>query len=154
MPIDTLLASVNEPRNARHMPLTGEPFTADSARAWAAAKDAQWSTNGDGLWAVWVDGDFVGWGGFQLEETGADFGLVLDPAHWGTGLAVATHMLNAGVYDLGLTVISIALPLSRSDPARAIARLGFRPAGSIELDGVRFRHFRLDAREWRAMQRR
>jgi [ribosomal protein S5]-alanine N-acetyltransferase len=40
-----VLALLNEPRNARHMPLSKE-FTEESAAEWVAAKDGQWNVNG------------------------------------------------------------------------------------------------------------
>lgn len=151
VPTDELRALLNEPRNARHMPLVGEPFTADSARMWAESKDAQWSTNGYGPWAIWTGTVFAGWGGFQREESGPDFALVLCPAHRGAGRAIAVNLITVGMRDLGIDEFTIALPLSRSDPSRALARLGFRPAGHVEFDGVSFRQFRLHSRDWRGI---
>ena len=78
--LDAVTALLNEPRNARHLPLAGgEAFTAETAAAWVAAKDGQWDEHGYGPWAVLIDGEFAGWGGFQAEENGADFALVLRP---------------------------------------------------------------------------
>ena len=82
VPLAPVVELINEPRNARHMPLAGT-FTEQAAAEWVRAKDGQWESNGYGPWAVLVDGEFAGWGGFQREENGADFALVLSPAHWG-----------------------------------------------------------------------
>ena len=71
-----MIELINEPRNTRHMPLSNV-FTEETAAEWVAAKDAQWEQHGYGPWAVLIDGEFAGWGGFQREENGADFGLVL-----------------------------------------------------------------------------
>ena len=77
IPLGQVVALLNEPRNGRHLPLAGERFTVETAQAWVAAKDGQWAEHGYGPWAVLVDGAFAGWGGFQREENGADFALVL-----------------------------------------------------------------------------
>ncbi len=79
VPVEEVAALLNEPRNAPHMPLVGEPFTVPAAEAWVGAKDAQWAEHGYGPWAVMVDDRFVGWGGFQHEEAGADLALVALP---------------------------------------------------------------------------
>ena len=92
--IREVLDVLNEPRNGRHLPLAGERFTETTAAKWVAAKDGQWEMHGYGPWAVRVDGEFAGWGGFQHEENGADFALVLKPTHWGHGAAVTRAVLT------------------------------------------------------------
>lgn len=92
---DEITALLNEPRNARHMPLVGERFTTETAADWVRAKDGQWAEHGYGPWAITIDGDFAGWGGFQAEENGADFGLVLLPAYWGTAKRSRERLYDA-----------------------------------------------------------
>ena len=151
VPVTAVVDLLNEPRNARHMPLSGR-FTAASAAAWVAAKDAQWSTSGYGPWAVLVDGAFAGWGGFQREENGADFALVLAPAFWGHGAAITRAALDRGFDELGLDAVLIALPFSRS-PDRAVRGFGFEPDGEVTYDGATFRQYRLSREGWRRARR-
>lgn len=141
---------LNEPRNSRHMPLAatfGDEQTVD----WIRAKDAQWEANGYGPWAVLVAGEFAGWGGFEREDDGADFGLVLLPRHWGLGARITRLALERGFADLGIEQVTIALPYTRS-PERVVARLGFVPDGEVSYGGASFRRFRLTERAWRAAQ--
>lgn len=152
VPVSEVVALLNEPRNARHMPLVGEPFTVDSAASWIAAKDAQWDAHGYGPWAIRLDGHFAGWGGFQAEEYGADLGLVLHPRWWGSGSVVARRMLDVGFGDLGLNEVTIALPLSRSRLDRVLSLWGFTTAGETQFDGTRFQLYRLDASSWHRAQ--
>lgn len=146
VPLTSVVGLLNEPRNARHMPLS-TPFTPDTAREWVHAKDAQWERNGYGPWAVLVDGDLAGWGGFQREPNGADFALVLFPRYWGLGAPVTRRVLERGFTELGLTEVIIALPYSRR-PDRAVARLGFLPDGEVNYDGVPFQQYRLTRKAW------
>lgn len=146
VPVAAVVDLLNEPRNARHMPLSTRA-TAESAAAWVSAKDAQWSAHGYGPWAVLVDGAFAGWGGFQHEENGADFALVLLPAFWGHGSAVTRAALDRGFAELGLEAVLIALPFSRS-PDRAVRRFGFVPDGEVTYDGTTFRQYRLTREDW------
>lgn len=150
VPLSAVLALLNEPRNSRHMPMAST-FTAESAAAWVAAKDGQWVEHGYGPWAVLVDGEFAGWGGFQHEDNGADFALVLAPPFWGQGAAIARAALRRGFEELGLSDVIIALPFSRS-PERVVARLGFVPDGEVSYDGHRFRQFRLTRSAWARLQ--
>lgn len=145
--IDAVVDLLNEPRNARHMPPAGDRFTVESAAAWAAAKDAQWDSGGYGPWAILIDGSFAGWGGFQAEENGADFALVLAPEFWGQGEAVARRALAVGFDEFGLTEVLIALPYSRN-PDRVVARFGFEPDGDVEYGDTHFRQYRLAANRW------
>jgi len=148
VPLAEVAALLNEPRNARHMPLAGR-FTDESAAAWVAAKDGQWESNGYGPWAVLLDGRFAGWGGFQREDNGADFALVLSPEHWGHGAEITRAALDRGFGELGLDEVLIALPYTRS-PERVVARFGFVPAGEVTYDGARFRQYRLTRAAWAA----
>jgi ribosomal-protein-alanine N-acetyltransferase len=146
VPLAAVRALLNEPRNARHMPLAGE-FDDLATAALVSAKDAQWASNGYGPWAVLVDGEFAGWGGFQHERAGADLALVLAPRYWGRGRTVARLMLERGFGELGFDDVVVALPHSR-DPGTAMSRLGFRAAGKVEYDGVTFRQYRLARTDW------
>ena len=146
MPIAAVLTLLNEPRNARHMPLASR-FTEESAAEWVAAKDGQWNANGYGPWAVLVDGELAGWGGFQREANGADFGLVLFPQHWGLGADITRMALDRGFGELGLDEVIIALPYTRN-PARVVARFGFVPDGEVTYNGAPFRQYRLTRRAW------
>ena len=112
-----------------------------------AAKDGQWKVHGYGPWAVLLDGEFAGWGGFQHEENGGDFALVLKPTHWGHGAAVTRAALNRGFTELGLETVLIALPYTRN-PGRVVARFGFVPDGEVNYGGSTFRQYRLDRNAW------
>jgi ribosomal-protein-alanine N-acetyltransferase len=148
IPLAQVTALLNEPRNARHMPLSGT-FTEDSARDWVQAKDAQWDAHGYGPWAVLVNNEFAGWGGFQQEENGADFALVLGPRYWGHGAAITRLALERGFGELGLTEVVIALPYTRN-PDRIVARFGFVPDGDVAYGGATFRQYRLTRPAWAA----
>ena len=76
VPLPAVVNLLNDPRTGRHMPLSAT-FTEGSAADWVRAKDDQWVNNGYGPWAVLVEGEFAGWGGFRREEYGVDYALVL-----------------------------------------------------------------------------
>jgi hypothetical protein len=102
VPVADVVALLNEPRNSRHMPLAST-FTEQSASEWVNSKDAQWERHGYGPWAVLVDGRFAGWGGFQHEDSGADYALVLSPAYWGTAARSRVWPSNAASRSWGST---------------------------------------------------
>ena len=148
VPLADVVALLAEPRNARHLPLAGGTTTEASTADWVRSKDALWETDGYGPWAVLLDGGFAGWGGFQREEHGPDFALVLRPACWGAGALVTRVALRRGFEELGFPAVTVALPLTRN-PDRALARLGFEPAGATAFAGVPFRLYRLTRERWR-----
>lgn len=145
--VPAVMGLLNEPRNARHMPLVGEPFTRETTAAWMADKDDQWRAHGYGPWAILVEGEFAGWGGFQAEEDGPDFGLVLLPRFWGHGARIAELMLHLGFEELGFDAVMIALPYSRS-AGRVVARWGFHADGQVVYAGAAFRRYRLTREDW------
>ena len=148
VPLAAVIELLNEPRNTRHMPLAGT-FDQASAAEWVAAKDGQWGTNGYGPWAVLLDGEFAGWAGFQREDNGADFALVLSPPYWGHGAEITTAALDRGFAELGLDEVIIALPFTRR-PDRVVARFGFVPDGEVTYDGAAFRQYRLTRTVWQS----
>ena len=152
VPLADMVELLNEPRNARHMPLAGV-FDEESAAEWVRTKDGQWSRHGFGPWAVRVNGDFAGWGGFQHEENGADFGLVLLAAYWGHGAEITRAALDRGFTRLGLTEVIIALPLTRN-PDRVVARFGFTPDGEVTYGHAVFRQYRLTKSAWASASRK
>jgi ribosomal-protein-alanine N-acetyltransferase len=146
VPLPAIVTLLNEPRNSRHMPLSGT-FSIRSAADWVRGKDGQWETHGYGPWAVVVNGEFAGWGGFQFEQNGAVFALVLMPRHWGHGAEITRAAMDREFTDLGLDEGIIALPHTR-DPTRVVARFGFAPDGDVSYDGAAFRQFRLTRDAW------
>jgi RimJ/RimL family protein N-acetyltransferase len=143
IPATELLALLTDPEVRRHMPLAGNDWDAESAAAWARAKDAQWLENGYGPWAIRIDGEFAGWGGFQREGDEADLGLVLLPGHWGHGAAIFRELVRRGA-RMQIRNVTIMLPPSRAR-LKGLARLGFEPAGELDYAGQRFLKFRLRA---------
>jgi RimJ/RimL family protein N-acetyltransferase len=135
------LALLTDPEVHRHMPLGGDAWTESSAGDWAQGKDAQWTENGYGPWALRVDSTFAGWGGFQKEDADADFGLVLLPQFWGSGMTIGAELLQRG-WAMGLPSVTFLLPPSRR--MKGLGRLGFRPDGEIDYDGHRFLRFRMN----------
>jgi RimJ/RimL family protein N-acetyltransferase len=133
---------LNDHEVHRHMPLGGDAWTEPRAAEWAAGKDAQWTSNGYGPWAIRMEGVFAGWGGFQKEETDADFGLVLLPEFWGRGMEISREIIGRGWSELGLESISILLPPSRTR-MKGLGRMGFQPDGELEYAGHRFLKFRM-----------
>ena len=146
VPLSAVVTLLNEPRNARHMPLSGT-FSEESAAGWVRGKDEQWDTHGYGPWAVLLNGEFAGWAGFQHEENGADFALVLLPAHWGNGAEITRAALDRGFDELGLDDVIIALPYTRN-PTRVVDRFGFVPDGEVSYGGASFRRYRLTRDAW------
>ena len=146
VPLAAVLEVLNEPRNARHMPLAGN-FTEESGASWVSEKDGQWEQQGYGPWAVLVDGEFAGWGGFQREPNGADFALVLLPRHWGHGAEITRAALDRGFDELGLDSVIIPLPFTRS-PDRVVARFGLVPDAQVSYGGATFRQYRLTRQAW------
>ncbi|MDR2997986.1 MAG: GNAT family N-acetyltransferase [Microbacterium sp.] len=148
IPLAEVQELLNEPRNARHMPLA-DRFDARATSDWVAEKDALWQMHGYGPWAFLVDGRFAGWGGFQYEEGGADFALVLRPEFWGRGAQITRESLDRGFGELGLEEVTIALPETRN-AAKVVAKVGFVPDGVATYGESSFQQYRLTRAAWAA----
>jgi ribosomal-protein-alanine N-acetyltransferase len=131
VPLPDVIAVLNEPRNARHMPLSGS-FSSESAAEWVRGKDEQWDRHGYGPWAVLINVEYAGRGGFQHEASGAE---------------IARAALDRGFNELGLDAVIIALPHTQK-PARVLARFGFVPDGELTYNYAQFRQYRLTRDRW------
>ena len=149
VPLEAVDGLLNDVRSRRHLPLATAPFSAEQVAAWVRDKDAQWDDAGYGPWAITVDRRLVGWGGFQREESGADFALVLHHADWGLGRRLYPLMLERGFTEFGFDAVTIALPVTRN-AARALTRFGFRPDGEVTYGSTSFRQYRLSRADWQA----
>lgn len=140
IPTATWITLLNHPDVVRHMPLAEAHWTEGDVEKWAKAKDAQWQLNGYGPNAILVDGHFAGWGGFQREEGGADFALVLLPRYWGHGAEIFRSFMRCRA-ALGVGTVSILVPPTRFR-TRGLARLGFLFDRELDYQGHRFLKFR------------
>lgn len=140
------LDHMNDRRIARHLPLLRSPWHPHDVDAFIAAKETKWDDDGLGHWAILVDGEYAGWGGLQREGLDWDFGLVLRPAYFGFGAAIARFILAWVAMNTGIREISFLLPPSRS--IRALARLGARRVGQAHHSGEIFSKWTLNLSEF------
>jgi hypothetical protein len=134
---------MSDPRVAEHMPLLSCAWDANVAAAFVSKKEECWARDGLGHWAFLVDGEYVGWGGFQKEGNEWDFGLVLRPASFGLGRRITMKALAFAASDDRIPYVTFLLPPSRSNLS-ALYRLGATQVDEIEYDGERFLKFRLE----------
>ncbi|MEA1942096.1 MAG: GNAT family N-acetyltransferase [Pseudomonadota bacterium] len=139
---DTIVAHMSDPRLAEHMPLLKGGWDRAACAAFIAAKEACWTRDGLGHWAILADGDYAGWGGFQKEGEDWDYGLVLQPQDFGLGLAITRKALAFARADARIPYVTFLLPPSRHH-VRGLERLGAEMVGEIVHEGERFRKYRL-----------
>ena len=63
-----IAAHMSDRRVAAHMPLLTSEWDATVAEKFIATKEEYWQRDGLGHWAFLLNGDYVGWGGFQKES--------------------------------------------------------------------------------------
>lgn len=140
---DEIIAHMSDPRVAEHMPLLKTAWDRRACDAFVAAKEACWVRDGLGHWAIFCNGAYAGWGGFQKEGDEWDFGLVLKPECFGLGLRIARKALAFARADDRIPYVTFLLPPSRKH-LKWLDRFGAQPAGEIDYDGEAFLKFRLD----------
>jgi len=138
-----ILAHMQDPRVAAHMPLLTRAWDDEFAAAFVAAKEACWARDGLGHWAILHGGRYVGWGGFQKEGEEWDFGLVLRPDAFGLGAAIARRALAFARADARIPFVTFLLPPSRRNLG-ALRRLGATFIAEVDYAGARFRKYRLE----------
>ena len=138
-----LASHMRDPRIRTHLPLlTGEWDEAAQAR-FLSAKQARWDEDGLGHWAIFADGAYAGWGGFEREGDAWDFGLVLKPECFGLGPRILRQALAFARNDPRIATVTFLLAPSRSNLS-ALKRMGARPDGELVHAGQQFLRFRLD----------
>lgn len=138
-----ILIHMEDPRVGEHMPLLTEPWDAIAVADFIAAKEACWDRDGLGHWAILLDDTYIGWGGFQKEAEGWDFGLVLKPDAFGIGIRIAKKALEFAVSDPRIPFVTFLLPPSRNNLS-ALKRLGATKVGDVLYDNVLFYKYRCE----------
>ena len=108
-----------------------------------ATKQASWSRDGLGHWAILSNDKYVGWGGFQKEGDEWDFGLVLKPRSFGLGARISRKAIDFAIADKRIPFVTFLLPPSRKNLS-ALDRLGAVFVGEQEYDGETFLKFHLE----------
>ncbi len=134
---------MSDPRVAEHMPLLTGGWSITDATKFVAMKEACWARDGLGHWAIFADGNYIGWGGFQKEADEWDFGLVLKPDVFGWGRRIALQAITFAKDDPRIPFVTFLLPPSRKNLS-ALSRLGARHIGEVVYDGEVFLKYRLD----------
>ena len=137
-----IAAHMSDPRVAEHMPLLTFEWDAEAAAKFVAHKEQCWARDGLGHWAFLANGRYVGWGGFQKEDSDWDFGLVLKPEFFGLGLRITRQALEFARSDPRIASVTFLLAPSRRS-FKALERLGARPEGAVTYDGRQFLRYRL-----------
>ena len=140
---DEIIAHMSDPRVAEHMPLLTFDWDRAAVAKFVATKEACWSRDGLGHWAILFNGKYVGWGGFQKEGDEWDYGLVLKPDAFGLGIRISRQALEFAVADARIPFVTFLLPPSRKN-LRALERLGAIFVDEIDYDGAKFLKYRLE----------
>jgi RimJ/RimL family protein N-acetyltransferase len=142
VPTADLISLMTHPRLRKHMPLLGLDFDETACLRFVRQKEEAWRVHGYGVWAFYIDGRFVGWGGLQDENGDPDLALVLHPEHWGKGKVLYGEIVRRAFGEMGFDHITALLPLSRRNPS-VLERLGFQKDGQVEIGGQPFSRLKL-----------
>nr|WP_306128466.1 hypothetical protein [Roseovarius sp. MMSF_3350] len=145
VPTSEISEHMSDARVAEHMPLLTGAWDTEMALKFVKMKEAYWARDGLGHWAFLVDGEYVGWGGFQKEGDEWDFGLVLRPDAFGLGRRISRKAIDFAIADDRIPFVTFLLPPSRKNLG-ALERLGAVQVGDVDYDGERFLKFRLETK--------
>ena len=137
-----LVAHMGDPRLSAHMPLLIGTWDVARIRDFVTAKEARWKEDGLGHWAFFKGENYVGWGGFELEDNEWDFGLVLRPDFFGLGPAITREALRFASARADMAHVTCLLPPTRRKLG-ALKRFGAVDLGLVTYAGERFRKFRV-----------
>ncbi|MEP3046404.1 MAG: GNAT family N-acetyltransferase [Roseibium sp.] len=134
---------MSDKRVAAHMPLLTFEWDLQTVEKFIANKEACWERDGLGHWAIFSNGRYVGWGGFQKEGDEWDYGLVLKPDAFGLGTRISKKAIELAIADERIPYVTFLLPPSRKNRG-ALAKLGAEFVSEIDYNETRFLKFRLD----------
>lgn len=137
------MGHMNDPKVRAHMPLLQGEWTEETAQAFVAAKEACWVKDGRGHQAFLLDGDYIGWGGFQKEGEEWDLGLVLTPDAFGAGPRIVKALLHEAGDNPEIPYVTFLLPPTRNNRS-ALDRLGAHLIDRTDYQGQSFLKYRLE----------
>ncbi len=143
VPLAEIDAHMSDPRLVAHMPLLqGLSWDRATSEGFVAGKEAAWARDGLGVWALFSNEVYVGWGGFQREGSDWDYALVLRPEAFGLGLRITRQAFAWARSDARIKSATFLLPPSRRHLG-ALRRMGAEAEGEVDYAGARFLKFRL-----------
>ncbi len=125
------------------MPLLTFEWDEAAVASFVATKEECWRRDGLGHWAIFLNGKYVGWGGFQKEGDEWDFGLVLKPNSFGLGTRISKKAIEFATTDKRIPFVTFLLPPSRKNLG-ALKRLGAIFVAEIDYGGATFLKYRLN----------
>lgn len=126
---ESLWRILDQPNVLRYFPRQTSP-TLEQVQRLVAAQLTHWQNFGYGWWAVILTktNHFIGWAGLQyLPDTDEiEVAYLLDPAHWGRGLATEAAMksLDFGYGELNIPQIVAIVHPENGASIRVIEKLG------------------------------
>ena len=133
---------MSDPQIAKHMPLLTFEWNDVAVEKFIATKEECWSKDGLGHWAILVNGQYVGWGGFQKEGDEWDYGLVLKAGSFGLGVRITKKAIEYAIADDRIAYVTFLLPPSRRNLG-ALKRFGAIFVGETDYEGATFLKYRL-----------
>lgn len=148
---DDLLAIISAKGVLDYFP-PGPPPSIEMAVRMIERVNADWETVGYGLWAVEHSGALVGRAGLQLiAETGeTEVDFIIDPRHWGMGLATeaAKASLQYGFQALGLREIIGLAHRDNHASRRVLVKIGMVGEGTARYFGIEVERYSIEATSW------
>ncbi len=138
---DEIVAHMSDPRVGEHMPLLTSEWDRAVVAEFVTAKEKRWARDGLGHWAILVNGEYAGWGGFQKEGDEWDYGLALKSVWFGLGTRISRKAIEFAVADERIPFITFLLPPSRGNLG-ALKRLGARFVDDAKHDVARLFKYR------------
>lgn len=142
-----LLVHMRDPRIAKHLPLLRSGWDQATVDAFISRKAEHWAEHGLGHWAILLDEEYVGWGGFEKEGPEWDFGLVLRPEYFNWGRRIARRAFEWALENTDIEAVTFLLPVTRAQDAPR--KLGAQLVGQTNLSGTIFRKWHLPLRPGR-----
>jgi len=143
IPAASIREHMSDPRVAKHLPLMTKTEWQDSdVDSLVKVKEACWTKDGLGHWAILSGETYIGWGGFQKEAKEWDFGLVLHPDHFGHGLRITHQALRYAADHPDIFEVTFLLAPSRKNLG-ALKRFGAEFVGEVNYADQAFLKYRL-----------
>ena len=133
----------NNKKVRRHMPLAEVSVDADWINNWINHKVAASENSPFKIHSIWINGNFAGWAGIQVDNEDYELAIVLSPNYWGAGKILFQKLINEFEDSEVDKNLYIYLPLTRN--TRQIAeRFNLEEIGYFEPNNIGFTKLKIN----------
>ncbi|MFM7860835.1 MAG: hypothetical protein ACKO8C_05455 [Candidatus Nanopelagicaceae bacterium] len=141
--ISQWLDLLNDSKVHKHMPLQADSVNAEWVKNWINHKMATSENSPFKIHSIWINDNFAGWAGIQVDVKDYELAIVLSPDYWGAGVKIFQKLVKDFKDSRIPNSLYIYLPPSRNTKKIA-ERFKLAKIGDFSISSIKFTKLKIN----------